>query len=167
MTAGSEPLSVWGTTTPSLILYSSSSQKFPGPVRSTNDQALRLRPRLDAGRQRQLLDVDHGNVVRTAHRNERRLAVLAEPDVGAALPDRQTLHFLEGPRVENLGEGVLAIRNDRVAPVAGPRVRHRLLSGRLRRKHRQIGGVANQLRIGVGCLRSEEHTSELQSPCNL
>src|SRR5947208_11696943 len=140
MTTGSEPISVWGNTTPSLILYSSSSKKFPGPGRSTNDQALRLRPRLDPGRQRQLLDVDHGNVVRTAHRNERRLAVLAEPDVGAALPDRQTLHFLEGPRVENLGEGVLAIRNDRVAPVAGPRVRHR---------------------------RSEEHTSELQSPDHL
>src|SRR5438876_9275892 len=48
--------------------------------RSTNDQALRLRPRPDPTRQHQLLDVDHGNVVRTAHRNERRLAVPAEPN---------------------------------------------------------------------------------------
>src|SRR5439155_7585399 len=59
--------------------------------RSTNDQALRLRPRPDPAREHQLLDVDHGNVVRTAHRNERRLAVPAEPNVGAALADRQAL----------------------------------------------------------------------------
>src|SRR5439155_4469885 len=98
MTTGSEPISVWGNTTPSLILYSSSSKKFPGPGRSTNDQALRLRPRLDPGRQRHLLDVDHGNVVRTVHRNVRRLAVLAVLDVGVALQDRQTCYFLDGTR---------------------------------------------------------------------
>src|SRR5207249_11782112 len=54
-------------------------------------------------RSRQFLDVDHGNVVRTAHRNECRLAVSAEPDVRAALADRQPLHLFEGPRVEDLG----------------------------------------------------------------
>src|SRR5437763_1728216 len=83
----SEPISVWGNTTPSFISSFSSSPKFLGPGRSTNDQTLRLGPRLDPARQRQLLDVDHGNVVRTAHRDERRPAVLAEPDVGAPLPD--------------------------------------------------------------------------------
>src|SRR5438445_12540949 len=114
--------------------------------RSTNDQALRLRPRPDPAREHQLLDVDHGNVVRTAHRNERRLAVPAEPSLRAALADRQALHFSEGPRVEDLGEGVLAIGDDRVATIAGPLVSHRLLVGRLRCKHRPVLGLEKPVR---------------------
>ena len=64
---------------------------FPTPLGSADDQALRLRPCPHPALERQLHEVDHGDLVGAAHRDESRPAVLAEPDVGAALPDRQAL----------------------------------------------------------------------------
>src|SRR5262249_10130844 len=58
-------------------------------------------------------------------------AVPAEPDVGAAPADGEPLHLLERPRLEDLGDRVLAVGDDRVAPVGSPRVGDRRVSGRL------------------------------------
>src|SRR5215813_13986281 len=95
---------------------------------SADDQALRLPPCADPLLQRQLREVDHGDLVGAAHRDEGRPAVLAKPDVGGTWPDRQALYLLVGPRVEDLGEGVLAVGHDGIAPVTRPGIGDGLFS---------------------------------------